>query len=104
MDYSKVEVLGLYGFDKFKLHGRVFNRLSLVTLRKLSIRPSKFINNFITKVLMLDNGLQYTVHYPICWPLGRPAKERSQNRNSCKMRAYFWPWLVLSLFDEIIFC
>ena len=39
----------------------------------------------------------------MCWPLGRPAKERSQNRNSCKVHAYFWPWLVLSLADVIIF-
>ena len=37
------------------------------------------------------------------WPLGRTAKLRSQNRNSCKLRAYFWPWLVLSLADAILF-
>ena len=49
--------------------------------------------------------IQYAVQYPICWPLGRTAKKRSQSRNSCKMRAYFWPWLVLSLADVIIlFC
>ena len=43
------------------------------------------------------NVTQYAVQYPICRPLGRPAKQRSQDTNSSKMHAYFWPWLVLSL-------
>ena len=41
------------------------------------------------------------IQYLICWPLGRTAKQRSQNKNSCKMRAYFWPWIMLSLADVI---
>ena len=45
--------------------------------------------------------IQYTVQYLMCWPLSRTAKLRSQNNNSCKMRAYFWPWIVLSLADVI---
>ena len=43
------------------------------------------------------NVIQYAVHYPLRRPLGRLAKQRSQNTNSSKMHAYFWPWLVLSL-------
>ena len=39
--------------------------------------------------------IQYTVQYLICRPLGRTAKERSQNKNSSKMRFYFWLWIVL---------
>ena len=39
--------------------------------------------------------IQYTVQYSTCWPLGRTAKPRVQNRKNRKMRAYFWPWLVL---------
>ena len=30
---------------------------------------------------------EYTAQYLICWPLGRTAKQRFQNKNSCKMRA-----------------
>ena len=53
-------------------------------------------------MLSKNNGLiQYTVQYSIGWRLGRTAKYRSQNKNSCKMRAYLWPWLVLSLADVI---
>ena len=26
--------------------------------------------------------IQYTVQYPICWPLGHTARYRSQNKNS----------------------
>ena len=45
--------------------------------------------------------MQYTAQYPICWPLGRTAKQRSQNRSSCEMREYFWPLssVMLSLLD-----
>ena len=43
--------------------------------------------------------IQYTVQYPICWPLGRTAKQSSQDRNSCKICAYLWAWLELSLAD-----
>ena len=42
------------------------------------------------------------IQYLICWPLGRSAKLRSQNRNSCKFCAYFRSWLVLSLADAIL--
>ena len=45
--------------------------------------------------------IQCTVQHPICWPLGRSAKLRSQNKNSCKMRAYFWPRIALSLAEVI---
>ena len=47
--------------------------------------------------------MQYAVQYPICWPLGRTAKQRSQNRNNFKMRACYWLWLALSMADAIIF-
>ena len=47
--------------------------------------------------------MQYIAEYPICWPLGRNAKKPSQNRNCCNMRAYFWPWLELSLTDVLTF-
>ena len=40
-------------------------------------------------------------YYVTCWPLGRTAKWRSQNKNSRKMRAYFWSWIVLNLADVI---
>ena len=46
-------------------------------------------------------AIPYTVQYPLCWPLGRTAKYRFHCRNSCKMRACFLPWLVLSLADVI---
>ena len=45
------------------------------------------------------DAIQYTVQYLIYWPLGRTAKQPS--KNSCKMRADFWPWMVLSLADVI---
>ena len=47
--------------------------------------------------------IQYIVQCPICWPLGRIFKLRSQKRNICKMCAFIWPWLVLSSADVIIF-
>ena len=47
--------------------------------------------------------IQYTVQYSVCCPVGRIAKQRSLIRNSCKMREYFWPWLVLSSADAKIF-
>ena len=45
--------------------------------------------------------IHYTVQYSKCRPFGRTAKQRFQNTNSCKMRAYLWPWIVLSLADVI---
>ena len=50
------------------------------------------------------DGLQFTVQYSACWPLGCNAKYCSQKKNSCKIRALLWPWLVLSLADVIIVC
>ena len=56
--------------------------------------------NFIDKAFALNIGcnaiiLNGTISNMLA--LGRTANQRSQNKNSCKMRAYFWPWLVLSL-------
>ena len=60
------------------LDGRVFTKLSLVKLKKIFTCSSNFLNNFIKKALVLNNGcnqlIQYIVQYPICWPLGRTAK------------------------------
>ena len=81
-----------------------YTKLSLMMLKKSSTCSSKFLNNFFTVRKLLHwtiDVIQNAVQYPICWPLGRIAKKRSQNGNSCKMRAYFWLWLVLSLADVI---
>ena len=75
-------------------------KLSLVTLKKFATGSSKFLNNFISKAFLLNDGCN-TIYRTICWPLGHTVKLRSQNRKSCKTHAYIWPWLVLSLADVI---
>ena len=52
--------------------------------------------------VILNNGYN-TVYCTLSNMLviGRTAKQRSQNKNSYKMRAYFWPWIVISLADVI---
>ena len=74
-----------------------------------TILGSKFYaaSYYVTKIsqdetqVFRTDVIQCTVQYLICWPLGRTAKWRSRNKNSCKMRAYFWLWIVLRLPDVI---
>ena len=56
MKFRDTTNLELNEFVVFKLDGRVFTKLSLVTLKKSSTWSSKFLNNFITKVFGLNTG------------------------------------------------
>ena len=104
-DYCNLcEVLELNGFDLFKLEAEFFAKLSPVKLRKSSTCCSKFLNKFIKKALVLNNGCNTkycTMSSRLV--LGRTVERRSQNRNGCKIRAFIWLWLVLSLTNVIIF-
>ena len=103
--FKTLKYLSLVALVDFSLVAEFFFiQLSLVTLKKSSTCSSNFLNNFIKKAFVLMDVIQHTVQYPICGPLGCNAKPlKSQNRNSCKMCAYFWPWFVLCLADATIF-
>ena len=67
MTFMTLKYLSLKALLDLSWMADFFTKLSLVTLKKSSTSSSKFLNNFIKKAFVLNNGCNTTYRLGMVW-------------------------------------